>query len=122
AAGGRRVQVESAAPRRGLATSRRGLVDLRGLRGVRTQQIVKRVTAGRVFFQEVSPGELGQQGTDLPRRQPGEAGGGRDADVRAGMDAEEPEQPRRLRLERVVRPREDGPQIAGRSEEHTSEL
>jgi hypothetical protein len=62
---------------------------------------------------QVRLAQLAQQRPGLGRRHTGQAGGGVRRDVRAGVQAEQPEQPRRGGAQRPVRASEDGPDVRG---------
>ena len=71
-----------------------GVVGLLG--GVGTQQVVEGVPAGDVLGDQVGAGQFAQQVAGVGLSYGGEAGGGGDADVGAGVDAQQPEHPRGL--------------------------
>ena len=91
-----------------------GGVGRRGQVGrVCAQQVVQRVPAGHVFDDQVGAGEFGQRRPHRSGRPSGEAGGRRDSEIRAGMTAEQPEQPGRIGSEGPVGPGEDGTHVGG---------
>nr|WP_232075338.1 hypothetical protein [Phytohabitans suffuscus] len=90
-----------------------GVVGVRLFGGVRAQQVVEGVAAGQVFGGEVGVAELGQESPCAAGGHGGEAGGGGRADVRAGMQAEQPEEPGRVGCEGVVGPGEHGADVGG---------
>ena len=72
------------------------------------------VTAGGVLGDQVRAGKFGQQVARLRQLHVGQAGGRRGRDVRAGMDAQQSEQPRRRRAELLIRPGEYRTDAGGR--------
>ena len=64
---------------------------------------------GACSVSRCAPGQLGQQRPHLRRRQAGEAGRGGGGDVRAGVQAEQPEQPGRGRAQGAGRTRRTPP-------------
>ena len=109
-----RVQVMIKHPAGGRAPLGLAIGRLRQLSGVGAEQVVAGEPAGNVLGQQVRPGQLAEPAASLVRRQAGHAGRGSGADVRAGMQPEQPEQPRRSRVELLVGPGEHGPDIRGR--------
>ena len=101
-------------------TAGRGAAVFFGVDGVRemgrvvAQQVVEGVPARDMLDEQAGLGQLGQQGARFVGRQPGEAGRGQGVGVLARVQAEQPEQPRRRRGERLVGPGQDGTHIAGR--------
>ena len=93
----------------GLAVGR-----LRQLGGVGAEQVMTGEPAGNVLGQQVRPGQLDEPAASLVQRQAGHAGRGSGADIRACVQPEQPEQPRRRRIELLVGPGEDGTDIRGR--------
>src|SRR5262249_58321980 len=81
--------------------------------GVGGEQVVQGVPAGGGLDDQVGPGQLGYQRTYPSHRQGGEAGRGRGGDVGAGMQAEQPEQPRRVGRQCLVGPGEHGADVGG---------
>jgi hypothetical protein len=74
--------------------------------GVGTQQVVEGIPARGVLADQVGPGELAEHAARLWHGRGGEAGGGGDAVVGAGMQTEQPEHPRRGVTELPVGPGE----------------
>src|SRR5207253_5338923 len=74
---------------------------------VGTQQVVEGEPAGRRLGDQVSLHQFGQGRLGRYRRDADEARDGGERDVRARGPAQEPEQPRRRRAQRLVRPGED---------------
>ena len=72
------------------------------------------VPAGTALAEQVHAGQPGQQRAGPVRRDPGQAGRGADGHVRARVQAEQPEHPRRVRGQRAVGPGEHRPDIGGR--------
>jgi hypothetical protein len=64
--------------------------------GVSAQKIVERVPGGDVLDDQVRVGQLGQRWPYPSWGQAGEAGGRGCGDVRAGVQAEQPERPGRV--------------------------
>ena len=60
-----------------------------------------------------APGSARPAAAGLGQGQPGQAGRGGGADVRAGVQPEQPEQPRGGRVELLVGPGQDGPDVRG---------
>ena len=79
------------------------------LGGVGAQQIVGGVPAGNVLGDQVRADKFAQQAASRRFSYCGEAGGGGDADVGAGMQAQQPEQLRRRGAELLVGPGEHRP-------------
>ena len=67
------------------------------------------IPAGDVLGDQVSVGQLTQQATGLGLGAAGQAGSGGDADVRAGVNAQQPEHPHGLAGELPNRPGEHRP-------------
>lgn len=84
------------------------------LGGVHPQQVVHCPATRPAGGDEVRAGQVGQRPADLARRAGGQADGGVEGDVRAGVQAQEPEQPGGRLAERAVRPGEDRPDIGVR--------
>jgi hypothetical protein len=81
--------------------------------GVGAQQVVEGVPAGCVLGDQVRVRQLVDQDPGPGRRERGEAGGCGGGDVRAGVQAEQPEHPCRSRTEILVGPGEHHPEAAG---------
>ena len=81
---------------------------------VGAQQVVEREPAGQVLGGHVRPGQLAQRGARLGPGDPGQAGRRGQRDVRARVQAEQPEHPRRGRAELVIGPGQHGPHVGGR--------
>jgi hypothetical protein len=82
--------------------------------GIGAQQVVEAVAAGGGLDDQVRLGQLGQQRPYLYQREAGEAGRRSSRDAGAGVQAEQPEQPRRRRGQRVIGPGEHRPYVGGR--------
>ena len=67
------------------------IVNVRLFGGVGPEQVVEGVPAGAVLGEQMPAGQLGQPLAGLVRRDPGEAGRRADGDVRAGVQAQQPE-------------------------------
>jgi hypothetical protein len=89
------------------------IVGVRLLAGVGAEQAVEGVATGTMLGKQVPAGKFGQQRSGLAGRNPGQAGRGIDCHVGAGMQTEQPEQPRRARAQRMVGPGEHRPDIGG---------
>jgi hypothetical protein len=74
---------------------------------------VEAVPVRRVLRHQVRAGQLGQQRARLRQRRAGEARDRRRGDVRARVQAQQPEQPGRLVAQLQVRPREHGAHVGG---------
>ena len=83
------------------------------LGGVGAQQVVAGVPARDVFSEQVRPGQLGQEHACLSRCDGGEAGHGGCGEVRAGVQAQQAEQPGGVGAQGPVGPREHGPDVRG---------
>jgi hypothetical protein len=88
------------------------VVGVGSLRGVRAQQVMTGEPAGRMFGEQVSPGQLGQERGRPIRGRPGQAGHRRVADVRPRLYAQQPEQPCAIGTQVVIGGREDDPQVS----------
>src|SRR6266511_2326518 len=113
-AGERGVQVVVEHPQHRLPPVGVGVKGVRLLGGVGAQQVVKGEPTGCVLIDEARGGQLGEEPGGVWLRERGEAGGGRAGDVRAGAEAEQPEQPGRVTAQRLVRPGERRAGVAGR--------
>ena len=89
------------------------VVGVGALGSVGAQQVVEGEPARGLLGQQVRPGQLGQRGTGLAQRNPGHAGRGGSGDVWAGVQAQQPEHPRRGSVELLVGPGEHGPHVGG---------
>jgi hypothetical protein len=111
------VQVVVEVPALGGGSLGGGVVRLDQLLRVAAQQVVELVAAGRVLGEQVRLGQLGERPVRLRGRQAGETGGRGPPDVRARVQAEQPEQARGGRGQDAVRPGEGRPDV-GRLELH----
>lgn len=75
----------------GVAVSGAGL-----LSGVGTQQVMDGIPAREMLGDQMGAGELGQQGAGAGLARACQAGDGGDADIGAGMQAQQPEQAGRV--------------------------
>ena len=91
-----------------------GVAAFGGFGRVGAQQAVEFEPAGQVLGGHVGPGELTQRGARLGPRDPGQAGRRGQRDVRARVQAEQPEHPGRGRAELVIGPGQDGSQVGRR--------
>jgi hypothetical protein len=83
------------------------------LGGVGAEQVVHGEPAAGRLGDQVGAGQLAQGVARPGRRQGGQAGRGRGRDVRAGVHAEEAEQPGGRFGQVAAGPREDGPHVGG---------
>ena len=104
----RRVQVVVQDPAdRGFPVGR-AVVDPGLIGGVGAQQVVEGVPAGCVLGDQAVAGQFTKQAAGLGLVDRGKAGGGADADVRAGVEAQQPEHAGRISAELPVGPGEHG--------------
>ena len=109
-----RVQVMIKHPAGGRTPLSLAVGRLRQLSSVGAEQVMGGEPAGNVLGQQVCPGQLAEPAASFVQWQAGHAGRGSGADVRAGVQPEQPEQPRRRRIELLVGPGEYGADIRGR--------
>nr|WP_041540507.1 hypothetical protein [Catenulispora acidiphila] len=79
--------------------------------GVLAQQVVSREPARDRLGHKARPGQFVQCATGLAVRQPGQRAGRGSADLRSGVQAQEPEHSARRRTERMVRRGEHGTDV-----------
>src|SRR6202035_2595060 len=111
AVGGVQVVVEDTA--RCCVTGVAAVVCVGLFRGIGAEQVVEGVPAGNGFGEQVRAGQFVQQRARPVRWDRGEAGCGGDGDVRAWVQSQQPEQPRRVGAQGAVRPGEYRSDVGG---------
>ncbi len=79
--------------------------------GVQPDQVVQLVPVRAALFDHVRGDQPVQRLLGLPHRQVGQRGGDLGAELVRWMQAQSPEHPGGYRVQRLVRPRERGPQV-----------
>jgi len=91
-----------------------GVADAGEFAGVGAEQVVEAEPTGCLLGQQVRPCQFGEPRAGLLLRHAGQAGRGVDADVGTGVQPQQPEQPRGVRAELIVGPREHGARVRAR--------